>query len=107
MPVIHIEFDDAVVDQEWARQIAGAAQEIVSRVTQIEDVMVYANCAQIKVKVWPIEIFVRMSAHKISDADALIAKLKEEFSIWKKESGFQHPMNLSLIPMPWKIEIGI
>jgi lysyl-tRNA synthetase class I len=107
MPVIHLEFDDTKVSFEEARVISEAIRTIVSEVTKIEDVMVYGRSAEIKVKVHPIEIFVQMSAQKIEDVGTLLGLFKDRLVIWKKETGFQHPVNLSLIPMPWKFEIGI
>ncbi len=69
--------------------------------------MVYGRSAEIKIKVHPVEIFISMSAHKIDDVGALLGTFKDRLIVWKKESRFQHPVNLSLIPMPWKFEIGI
>jgi hypothetical protein len=107
MPIIRIDFDNKKVSEKEMTALSSAAQEIVSRITGIEDVFVYANSAQIKFKIAPIEIFVEMSAQKIADADKLIADIKTELSKWKKESGFAQPINLTLIPMQWKIETGI
>lgn len=76
-------------------------------VTKIEDVMVYGRTSEIKIKVHPIEIWVSMSAHKIPDVGVLLELLKNRLSEWKKESDFTHPINLTLIPEPWKFEIGI
>ncbi len=107
MPLIKLEFDDALVPGKDIEILSKAVRDIVSNVTGIADVFVYANSAKIKVQIAPIEIFVEMSAHKIKDSDALIAEIKAKLSGWKKESGFMHPINLTLIPMNWKIEIGI
>lgn len=107
MPVINIEFDDKKVGKKDILALSKATQKIVSEATQIEEVFVYANSAQIKVKIAPIEIFVQMSEHKIIDLDKLVNKIKSELAKWKKESKFQHPINLTVIPMKWKIEIGI
>ena len=87
--------------------LSNAIQKIVSEVTKIEDVFVYADSSKIKVKIAPIEIFIQMSAHKISDADKIIGEIKSKLSDWKKKAVFRHPINLTLIPMSWKIEIGI
>lgn len=89
----------------WA--LSEAIQKIVSETTGIEDVFVYGNSSQIKLKIAPIEIFVEMSAHKIKDSDALIADLKSRLAAWKKEENFSQPINLTLIPMQWKVEVGI
>ena len=107
MPMISIEYDDAIVKKEDILLISHAIQKIVSEATKIEDVFVYTNSSEIKIKVAPIEIFIQMSAHKIEDADRLIGEIKGSLSQWKKENNFIHSINLTLIPMNWKIEIGI
>lgn len=107
MPVIHIEYDDKSISDQDIQRLSEAVRDIVSKVTNIEDVFVYANTARIKVKVAPIEVFVQMSAHKIKDLDALVNEIKEEIKKWKKENNFNYLVNLSFIPMNWKIEIGI
>jgi len=107
MPLIRIEFDNAVVSDADAQALSTAVRDIVSNITKIEDVFVYANSSLIKIQIAPIEVFVEMSAPKISDPDALIANIKNEILVWKKKNGFSHLINLTLIPMTWKIEIGI
>ncbi|MEK9151357.1 MAG: hypothetical protein AAB547_01875 [Patescibacteria group bacterium] len=107
MPVIRIDFDNEKVEEEDIIALSEAAQKIVSEVTAIEDVFVYANSSQIKVNAHPIEVFVEMSAHKIPDVDDLMAKLKARILAWKTENNFILPINLTLDPKPWKIEIGI
>lgn len=107
MPIVRIDFDQDVVDKSQVRLLSEAIQVIVAEETGIEDVIVYANDAQIKVKAWPIEIFVQMSEQKIVDEDRLFASLKSRIVNWKKESGFVHPINLTFIPMKWRIEVGL
>lgn len=107
MPMITIEYDDAVVSESEVQSLSVASQEIVSNVTEIEDVFVYANTAKIKVKVAPIEIFINMSAHKIDDPAVLTETIKNRLSDWKRSQDFKQPINLTLIPMQWHIEIGI
>jgi len=107
MPLVKLEFDDKKVPSAQIQKLSEAIQKIVSKVTGIEDVFVYANSAQIKVQIAPIEIFVEMSAHKIQDDDALIKEIKSQVSAWKTEEKFTYPINLTLIPMHWKVEIGI
>lgn len=67
----------------------------------------YGNSSQIKVKIAPIEIFVEMSAPKIKDLDKLTGDIKNRIIEWKKETNFGYPINLTIIPMSWKIEVGI
>lgn len=107
MPLIRLEFDDKKVSEVEVQELSRSIQKIVSEVTAIEDVFVYANSAQIKVQIAPVEIFVEMSAYKIENADTLIKEIKEKLKEWKKEVNFQHPINLTLIPMNWKVEVGI
>jgi hypothetical protein len=107
MPLIRLEFDNEKVAVEEIQLLSEAVKEIVSEITGIEDVFVYANSAQIKVQIAPIEIFVEMSAQKIIDTDILIKAIKEKLQEWKKEVNFQYPINLTLIPMNWKVEVGI
>lgn len=107
MPVINIEYDNKKLGKNEIVQLSKAIQKIVSETTKIEDVFVYANSSQIKVKIAPIEIFVQMSAHKIKDVDKLVNEIKSKLFDWKKKNTFHHLINLTFIPMNWKIEIGI
>ena len=107
MPMIKIQYDKKTVDQSNAETLSNAIQKIVADTTKIEDVFVYTNSAEINVKVAPIEIFIEMSAHKIEDEGKLIREIKSKLSTWKQQKGFTHPINLTLIPMNWSIEIGI
>ncbi len=107
MPVINIEYDGDIVTNEEMQKLADATHEIVSRITAIEDVPVYAHSAQVKCQIAPIEIFIRLSAHKIKDANALTAEIKQNLSAWKHEKAYPHPINMTLIPMNWNIEIDI
>ena len=65
MPVIRIDYDDEKLSKAEVLTLSKSVQKIVSEVTKIDDVFVYANSSQIKVKIAPIEIFIQMSAHKI------------------------------------------
>ena len=67
----------------------------------------YANTAKIKVQIAPIEIFIRLSSPKVESVDVLIQAIKTKLKEWKIVSSFNHPINLTVIPMNWKIEIGI
>jgi len=107
VPLINIEYDDNKVDESKARVLSEAVQKIVSEATGIKDVFVYANTAKVRVEIAPIEIFVRMSDTKIEDLEALTTKIKDKISEWKKETDFKASINLTVIPMHWKIEIGI
>jgi len=107
MPLIDIKYDDKQVGDSEIKILSTVVQEIVSQATRIEDVFVYADSAKISVKVAPIEIFIKMSADKITDQSILLTEIKSKLSDFKSKNNFSHPINLTLIPMQWKIEIGI
>ena len=107
MPMIKIEFDDSKLGDDEVKRISEATQKIVSESTGIEDVFVYANSARVKVQVAPIEVFVEMSDNKIDNLDELTSKIKDGISEWKKENNFSQPVNLTVIPVRWKVEVNI
>src|SRR5688500_4731577 len=107
MPVIKIAFDDKKISEADATMLSEAVNKIVSEATGINDNPVYCFSPRIRVKIAPVEIFIEMSAHKIKDIDALTGEMKSKLSEWKQSEEFEHPINLTLIPMDWKIEIGI
>ncbi len=110
MPVIRIDFDNEKVKEVDVSVLAEAIRGIVlnaKEITDVQDVVVYANSAQIKVKVHPVEIFVQISAHKVKDIDALVNEIKSKISAWKQENNFSHPITLSIQPENWRIETGI
>ncbi|QQR78725.1 MAG: hypothetical protein IPJ68_00340 [Candidatus Moraniibacteriota bacterium] len=107
MPIVRVDFDQEKVNPADARALSEAIQKIVAEVTEIEDVIVYANDSQIKVKAWPVEVFVQMNVSLIKEEDKLFESLKSRIIAWKKESNFPHPINLTFIPMKWRIEVGL
>lgn len=107
MPMINIKFDDTRVSDEEVTTLSYALQKIVSEVTAIEDVFVYADSPRIKIRVAPIEAFVNISDHKVPDLEKMSETLRNKLSEWKQDNGFKYPINLTVIPMKWKFEIGI
>lgn len=107
MPLIRLEFDDSKVSDPDAEKLSRAVRDIVSDITGIADVFVYANSARIKIQVAPIEIFVEISEQKVSNLDTLFDQCKDRLSTWKKESSFPHPINFTVIPIRWKFEVDI
>lgn len=107
MPMIKIQYDNEKVTEENIKLLSVAIQNIVSDITKIEDVFVYTNSSHIKVKVAPVEIFVEMSECKIKDLDLLTAAVAARLSKWKLENAFSTSLNLSIIPMQWKVQVGI
>ena len=107
MPTIRIDYDDTKISDEKMLELSNAVQKIVSEITGIEDTFVYAQSPKIKVKIAPIEVFVQMSAGIIPDIEKMLSEIKTQLSQWKKDSGFEYPINLTLMPMQWKFEIDI
>lgn len=107
MPVIRIDFDGKKVSEQEVQALCVAVQEIVVSATGVEDTFVYANSPQISYKIAPIEIFIQLSEQKVADVDALTKTLKQKISTWKKETSFPWSINITFIPMEWKIEIDI
>lgn len=107
MPTIRIEYDNGKLEKEQVVKLSEAVRGIVMEETGIEDTFVYANSAEIKLAVAPVEVYVQLSAQKIKDVDNLFQRIKVRLSQWRKESSFPQPINLTLIPMQWKFEVGI
>lgn len=107
MPMIKIEYDDKKLTEDEASNISEAVQEIVSKVTKLPSVFVYANTSKIKIQIAPVEIFIEISDFKIQDLDELTAAIKNELKSWKDTTKFKQPINLTVIPMHWKVELGI
>lgn len=99
--------DDTKLTDEQVRSLSVAARDIVSSVTDIEDVFVYADSPRIKIAVAPVEVFVSISEHKVTNRDLLFQELRDRIAEWKEQTTFPQPINLTLIPMPWKFETGI
>jgi hypothetical protein len=107
MPVIRVEYDDAVVTEDEAHALCTAAQKAVIAATGIKETFVYGNTAHIKIDVAPIEIWVEMSAYKVKNAENLARDIRNELANWKNEITFPHLINLTLTPVEWKLELDI
>jgi hypothetical protein len=107
MPVINLEFDNGVVSEDEAMRLSKAIRDIVSESTDVTDVFVYTNTAHIKIQIAPIEIFIRLSKHIAEGKPDLLKDVKNKLTDWKAREEFMHPINLTVIPMVWSMEIGI
>lgn len=107
MPIIRIDYNLNKIDTTSIEKLSIAIQNIVSTTTGIADVFVYAQSTEIQINTAPVEIFIEMSREKIVNIDVLIKEVKNLLIIWKKEDNFTTPINLTLIPMDWIVEIGI
>ncbi|HET9411761.1 MAG TPA: hypothetical protein VFO38_02850 [Candidatus Saccharimonadales bacterium] len=106
MPVIRVEYDNAVVSEANAQALCRAAQKAVADVPGIKEVFVYGNASHIKINVAPVEVWVEFSAH-IIDTNEFSSAIRKNLADWKQQSEFPHPINLTIIPMQWKLELGI
>lgn len=107
MPIIRIDFDGDTVSDNEIEALGAGAIEIMQRLTGIESCFVYANSAQIRMNIAPIEVFIEFSASKIEDRDALFEDIKTELASWREKTGFAQPINLTLKPMDWKFEVNV
>lgn len=107
MPLINIEYDDSKINLQKIEELSIAVRDIVSKATGIEDVFVYANTSIVKIRVAPLEVFVNMSAKLIKNEESLIEEIKLNLKKWKKDTKFDYPINLTLVPMNWRVEVGI
>lgn len=107
MPVVRVDFDQEKVSVDEVKQLVKGLHEVVSGTTNIEDVPVYANASQFSYAIAPIEVFIELSEHKVKDAGELTQILKQNLAVWMQNNEFQHPINMTFIPMKWNIEIEI
>ncbi len=107
MPMITIKYDDAKVKDDEIVLLSKAVQKIVQEATKIPEVFVYADSPKIKIDVAPIEIFVEMSASKVTDREGLFQDIKTHLSDWKKTNNYSNPITITLTPMDWRFEVDI
>lgn len=107
MPMINVKYDNSKVKDEEIVVLSNSLIEIVSNATSIKEVFAYADNPHIKIGVAPIEVFVEMSASKVQDKEKLFQEIRNQLAEWKKSSGFEHPITITLIPIDWKFEVGI
>ncbi len=107
MPMINIKFDDKKVSDKKIEELSNALIKVVQESTMIPEVFVYADSPRIKINVAPIEVFIEMSASKVSDKDELFKKIQSGISEWKNQNSFEYPITVTLTPVDWKFEVGI
>lgn len=107
MSMITIKYDDNKLKDEQIVLLSKAIQKIVQDATKIPEVFVYADSPKIKIDVAPVEIFVEMSANKISDRENLFQEIKNGLSVWRKDNNFENPITITLTPVDWRFEVNI
>ena len=110
MPTIKILFDDAKVSNEEVAELGEGLRHICLGSENLDNptfAFAYANSPEVKVNMEPIEVYILISQEMILDADKLFVEIQHKLASWKKEAGFKQQVNLTLMPMDWKIEVGI
>ena len=107
MPMITIKFDDQKVKDDEVVALSKATIKIVQEATKIPEVFVYADSPKIRIGVAPIEVFVEMSASKVTNREELFQAIKIPLSQWKNLNNFKHPITITLTPVDWKLEVDI
>jgi hypothetical protein len=72
-------------------------------------VYAWANASQIRIDIDPVDIFIELSASKVPNGDAsrLSKPIALKIKQWKLDHGFREPINLTVTPVHWQLEIGI
>jgi hypothetical protein len=105
--MITIEYDDEVVSKDEIETLAESTRLIVIEETGIKDVFVYANSAQIKINVAPVEIFIQAKPNKLPDPDAIVESIAARLISWKQTNEFSHKLNVTVMPVDWHLKLGI
>jgi hypothetical protein len=109
MPIIRIEYDPDKVSAAQITQLAKDVVRFTKETTGIPETYAWVNASQIRINIDPVDIFIELSAHKVPDGDPnqlskpIAAKIKQ----WKQEHHFEPPINLTVTPVNWALEIGI
>lgn len=107
MPMINVKFDDKKVSDEKVTELSKALIKVVQEATNIPEVFAYADSPRIKIDVAPLEVFIEMSTSKVPNKEELFEKIRNGISNWKRESGFEYPITVTLTPVDWKFEVGV
>lgn len=104
---INIAYDSNIVGDEDIAKLSRDLPALVSRAMNAGDVFLYVDHSHASVGVDPIEIFIQVNHDKVTDPAALLDTVVSEIRTWKQESGFEHLVNVNVIPVEWYSEIGI
>ena len=105
--MVTIKYDASKVTDEETTVLARAIQEQAAEIMEEDDVFVYAEKALIIIRADPIEVFIQVNTHKVSDPADLLGKVSKSLSAWKQQSNFMHSINLNVIPVEWHAKFGI
>jgi hypothetical protein len=109
VPIIRVEYDPDKVTAEQITSLAKAAVQYTQEVTGIPEVYAWVNASQIRINIDPVDIIVELSAHKVPNGDpkTLSGPIADKLRQWKADNSFQQPINLTVTPVAWALEIGI
>jgi hypothetical protein len=109
MPIIRVEYDPDKISAEEITELSQAAVEFTREVTGIPETYAWVNASDIRIDIDPVDIIVEISAHKVPDGDPkkLSGPIADKIRQWKAEHQFTQPINLTVTPVNWALEIGI
>jgi hypothetical protein len=109
MPIIRVEYDPDKIAPEQITELSKAVVEFTKEVTGIPETYAWVNASQIRIDIDPVDIIVEISAHKVPDGDPkqLSGPIADKIRHWKDEHRFEQPINLTVTPVNWALEIGI
>jgi len=111
MPVIKIDYDKSKVKETVVQKIAVELQKTAAEASKLPlaRVSVFARANQLTVNAAPIEIYVQVGSTSIPGGDTkkYLGLMKKRMQAFKKAHNITTPINISIIPMNWKSEIGI
>ena len=105
--MINLYFNEQFVSPAEATVLIDGVQTLVKRVMNKQDVFAFAINTSNFLSNDPIELFVQISALKISDAGGLADKLSEAITAWRTGNSFPHPINLNVVPVEWHARLGL
>lgn len=110
MPVVRIDYEKSVSAEEIQALAAGLQPAIAeASALPLEDICVYANQNGFSINAAPIEVYIHAGPGAIPDGnkEVMLARIVEEVKKLKQEKGLSTPINLSVVQMDWRFELGV
>ena len=105
MPTIQMLYDDSVISEKEIKELGLFLRELClnSKNLNVKASFAYAENPKIKVNLFPIEIYIKITRSKILNQGALLKEIENGLRHWKVSKEFPHPINILLMPMDWEI----
>ncbi len=105
MPTIQMLYDDSVVKEGEVKKLGVFLRELClnSKNLDVKFSFAYAENPSIKVSMFPIETYIKITRSKIVDEEEFLGEIESRLKEWKIKENFEHPINILLMPMDWKI----